>query len=313
MTGPRDPRSKALRRFGASITVATILGHTVLGFEQAYVTPIVAVLVSYLTETVLETVDACANRRRPRWLDRPGKVVDFLLPAHISGLACAMLLYAGWRLAPVVVAVVIATCSKYVVRVPVHGKLRHVLNPSNTGIVLVLLLFPSVGVASQYQFTEWIPGWWRVLPPLVVVTFGTLLNLKLTGKMPLIAGWIGGFTAQALLRAAWGDISLTAALLVMTGTAFILFTNYMITDPGTTPTRPRNQVVFGLSCAGVYGCLVQLHLGYALFFALMITCVGRLVVLVGAAARGAFVRRASEPVVPDSAIGVPQPTPVKAS
>ncbi len=285
MSKARDPRSAALRRFGASITIATILGHTVLGFEQSYAAPILAVLVAYAAELVFESIDAWALRRRPRYAGSAGHVLDFLLPAHISGLACAILLYAGDRLMPVVSAVLIATASKYIVRLPIGGRLRHVLNPSNTGIVVVLLLFPWVGVASQYQFTEWVPGWWRAAVPLVVLVAGTLLNAKLTKKTPLIAAWVLGIAAQALLRSALTDVALPSALLVMTGAAFVLFTNYMITDPGTTPVRPRNQAMFGLAAAAAYGLLMGLHLGFALFFALAIVCVGRGLILAAVALR----------------------------
>jgi hypothetical protein len=58
----------------------------------------------------------------------------------------------------------------------------------------------------------------------------------------------------------------------MTGIAFILFTNYMITDPGTTPTRPRAQFMFGSSVAFVYAVLMQFNIVYTLFFAVCIVC-----------------------------------------
>ncbi|HEV2344299.1 MAG TPA: enediyne biosynthesis protein UnbU [Actinocrinis sp.] len=263
----------------------TVLGHTVLGFEQSYAAPILAVLVAYTAEFTFESTEAWASRRRPRYLGSVGRLLDFFLPAHISGLACAMLLYAGARLMPVVSAAVLATASKYVVRLPVGGRLRHVLNPSNTGIVMVLLLFPWAGVAAQYQFTEWVPGWWRAVVPLVVLVAGTLLNAKLTRKTPLIMAWLAGFALQAAVRAVLTDVALPSALLVMTGAAFVLFTNYMITDPGTTPVRPRNQVVYGLAAAVVYGLLVGLHLGFALFFALAIVGVGRGLILAALALR----------------------------
>ncbi|WP_116047052.1 RnfABCDGE type electron transport complex subunit D [Amycolatopsis palatopharyngis] len=276
----RDPRGAALRRFGLSITALTVLGHTVLGFEQAYLTPVIAVLAAIATEVLLEASDSAVNGRRPRFLGERGHVVNFLLPAYIAGLACAMLLYANHRLWPVVLAAVVAVSSKYVIRVRSAGRWRHVLNPSNTGIVVVLLLFPWVGIAPPYQFTEWISGWLDALAPAVLLIAGTMLNAKLTRKVPLILGWIGGFVLQAVLRALMTDISLISALLPLTGVAFVLFTNYMITDPGTTPSRPRNQVLFGAGTAAIYGVLVQLHIVFGLFFALVITCVLRAGVLI---------------------------------
>jgi hypothetical protein len=58
----------------------------------------------------------------------------------------------------------------------------------------------------------------------------------------------------------------------MTGFAFVLFTFYMVPDPGTTPSRPRDQVCFGAAVAAVYGLLQVVHVVYGLFFALAITC-----------------------------------------
>ncbi|MFV2121970.1 enediyne biosynthesis protein UnbU, partial [Streptomyces sp. Act-28] len=261
-----------------------MVGHTVLGFEQAYLTPVVAVVAALLAEAFLGTLDALARGGRPWYaVGSAGAVVDLLLPAYITGLACAMLLYANDRLMPTVLATVAGVASKYVLRVRVAGRPRHVLNPSNTGIVLVLLLFPWVGIAPPYQFTEWTAGPVDWLIPLVVLAAGTVLNAKLTGKVPLIAGWCGAFVAQAVLRWAFtDDISLVSALLPMTGVAFVLFTNYMITDPGTTPVRRRHQVVFGAATAAVYGVLVQFHVVFGLFFSLVITCLLRAFVLVAA-------------------------------
>jgi hypothetical protein len=58
----------------------------------------------------------------------------------------------------------------------------------------------------------------------------------------------------------------------MTGTVFILFTNYMITDPGTTPVRPWHQAAFGAATAAIYGLLVYSHIVFGLFFSLAIVC-----------------------------------------
>ncbi|MFC7221072.1 enediyne biosynthesis protein UnbU [Streptomyces polyrhachis] len=303
-------RSKALRRFAMSITAATVLGHTVLGFEQAYATPLISVAAAVLTELLLETVEAWGQRRSPRYARPAGEFVDFLLPAYIGGLACAMLLYANSNLWPTVLAAVVGVSSKYLIRVKVRGAARHVLNPSNFGIVVVLLAFPWVGIAPPYQFGEWLTGWVDAVPPLVVLVLGSLLNGKLTGKLPLILGWLGGFAAQALLRGAFTDVATLSALLVMTGPAFVLFTNYMITDPGTSPFRKRNQVVFGVTIAAVYGVLVHFHIVFGLFFALIIACVLRAGVLlaVNLRDRGAVPAPRQEAAAP-----APQPQPAAAA
>lgn len=235
-----DPRITALRRFAISITVFNVVGHLVLGFEQAYLTPIVAVLTAYAVELLLETVEARALNRPARYRGGLVALVNFLLPAHIAGLACAMLLYGNQSLAPTMFAVAAAVSSKYVIRLRINGALRHVFNPSNLGISLTLIFFSWVAIAPPYHFSEDVDGWIDVAIPLVILVAGTMLNAKLTRRMPLILGWVGGFVLQAVLRWAFFDAQLAAALLPMTGIAFIIFTNYMITDPATTPIAPTS-------------------------------------------------------------------------
>jgi hypothetical protein len=71
------------------------------------------------------------------------------------------------------------------------------------------------------------------------------------------------------------DTPFGAALAPMTGVAFILYTFYMVTDPATTPERRREQIIFGLSVAAVYGLLMVAHVVFGLFFALTIVCTFR--------------------------------------
>lgn len=292
----KDPRIVALRRFAISITVFNILGYTVLGFEPSWAAPLAALAVAYVLELGLETLDAWATRRPVKYAGGPVAFLNFLLPAHITALACSMLLYANSRLGPVVFAVIVGVASKYLIRVRIGGRLRHVLNPSNLGIAIVLVLFPWVGIAPPYHFTEWVGRPFDVAIPVFIVVAGTMLNAKLTKKMPLIFGWVGVFALQAVIRTVIDGRSTVSALLVMTGVAFVLFTNYMITDPATTPLRPRNQFVFGATTAVVYAVLVHLHVVYGLFFALVIVCALRGVILaIIAMRRPAAGRPASRP------------------
>ncbi|WP_329520733.1 enediyne biosynthesis protein UnbU [Spirillospora sp. NBC_01491] len=290
----KDPRLIALRRFALSITVFTVLGHTVLGFEQAYATPLAALAAAYVLELGLEALDAWAAQRPRKFAGGPRALMEFLLPAHITALACAMLLYANSRLGPVVLAVAVGITSKYLIRIRINGKVRHVMNPSNLGIAVVLVLFPWVGIAPPYQFTEWIGGALDWVVPALILVSGTMLNAMLTKKVPLILGWVGGFALQAVVRTTVEGTATASALLAMTGVAFVLFTNYMITDPGTTPFRPRNQFWFGAATAGVYGLLVAVHVVYGLFFALVIVCALRAFALGAQSAR----RRVGEPAAP---------------
>ncbi|GAA0458591.1 hypothetical protein Aca07nite_65000 [Actinoplanes capillaceus] len=269
-----DPRYLALRNFAISISVLNVFGYTLLGFEQPWLWPFIAVLTGYSTEIFLEVISAWAYRRPARFRGNGTRgVYEFLLPSHITALAVNMLLYANNQILPIILGVFVGVAGKHVFQAPIAGRMRHFMNPSNFGIVVVLVAFSSwVSIAPPYEFTEEVNTFFRIMIPLILLTAGTVLNAKLTGKVPLILGWMGGFAIQAFVRHWAFDVALFAALGAMTGVAFLLFTNYMVTDPGTTPVKGRAQFMFGSSIAVVYGILMELDVTYTLFFALVIVC-----------------------------------------
>jgi Na+-translocating ferredoxin:NAD+ oxidoreductase RnfD subunit len=263
----------ALQRFAIAITALTILGHAVLGFEQSYVQPLVALATAYSVQLLLESVDAIARGRRPRFAGSIGRLVEFLLPAHITALAVAMLLYFNDRLWLVAFAAAASISSKHVFRAPVGSGTRHFFNPSNFGISVTLLLFPNdVGLVMPWQFSTNLSGALDWALPAAIFALGTYINGRFTRRLPLVISWLAVFAIQAVLRAMAFDLPMAAGLSPMTGIAFVLFTFYMAPDPATTPQEPWRQVVFGTSIAVVYGILVSLHIAFGLFFALTIVC-----------------------------------------
>ena len=290
---PADPvqvRIAALRRFAVAITILNFVGHRWLGFEQAIAQPILAVLTCYVTELFLETVDARRDGRLPAYkVENPDAalreklrtMVNFLLPAHITGFALGMLLYIGSRLELFVIAGIVAISSKYVFRFlsasPGPRRHKHYFNPSNFGITVMLVLFSgTVSIAPPYQFTEYFGFKGDIILPVFITFLGTFVNFVFTGKIPLIMAWVGGFALQGIFRSIVDpNVSPWAAVSPLTGLALILFTMYMVTDPGTTPRSTRNQVIFGLSVAGVYGVLISQGIAFGVFFALTIVCAVR--------------------------------------
>ncbi len=271
-----DLRLPALRRFAIAITVLNILGHTVLGFEQSVAQLVASVLTAYTMELLLESLEAWADRRKPRYAGGGVRhVIDFFLAPHITGCAVAMLLYPSARILPVMFGAAVAIASKFLLRAPARGGMRHFLNPSNFGITVTLVVFPWLAISPPYHFTEHLRGVGDWILPAVIITTGTLLNAKYTKKIPLILGWVGGFVVQALLRGAFTDTATISPLLAMTGVAFILFTFYMVTDPATTPAAPRAQFIFGASVALTYGLLVANHVVFGFFFALTAVTLAR--------------------------------------
>lgn len=268
----KDLRLAALRRFAVAITVLNIAGHAFLGFEQSLAQVFASLATAYSLEIFLEAIDARLNLRTPRFKGGFKNLVDFLLPSHITGLAVAMLLYPNDQILPIVFAATVAIGSKAIFRAPIGNGKRHFFNPSNIGIGATLLIFPWVSIAPPYQFTENLGGIAHWILPCIFILTGSLLNSRFTRRMPLIFAWVGGFALQALIRNLFFGTSWIAGLEPITGVAFLLFTFYMITDPGTTPTKPLNQVLFGAGVAFAYSVLLVFHVAFGLFFALLIVC-----------------------------------------
>ncbi|HST47053.1 hypothetical protein [Jatrophihabitans sp.] len=269
-----DPRYLALRNFAISISVLNVFGYAWLGFEQPWLWPFLAVLVGYATEIVFETISAWVYRRQPKYRGNGVRgVYEALLPSHITALAVNMLLYANSQFWPVAFGVVVGVAAKHVLQAPINGRMRHFMNPSNFGITAVLLCFSHwCSIAPPYQFSENANTYFRIMIPLVIATSGTVINGMLTKRIPLIVGWLGGFFLQAVIRHWIWDVALFSAWGIMTGIAFVLFTNYMITDPGTTPSKPRNQFMFGSSVAMVYAVMMAFNIVYTMFFATTAVC-----------------------------------------
>ncbi|HEX4610485.1 MAG TPA: hypothetical protein VH092_20015, partial [Urbifossiella sp.] len=269
-----------LRRFALAITVLNLLGHLWFGFEQSYAQPLASLATAYTTQLLLDALQAWAQHRRPGFTRGFGALVSSLLSAHISGLACAMLLYANDRIWVVCFASAVAITSKALFRMPVGGTkgawpllvfqvllflvllqtgeatchwvpvppgwlpafrlgvlallvvlaalgppgvpTRHYLNPSNFGIAVTLLLFPSVGIAAPYQFTENLGGVGDWVVPAVIVCTGSALNTVYTHRIPLVLAWVGAFALQAtvaslVLEYTTGHCPIVARLSAMTG------------------------------------------------------------------------------------------------
>jgi len=263
----------ALWYFTILMIVWNILGYTFLGFEQAWAAPFVGVGSAIAVQFLLEWVDATAKNRELRFAGSWANFLNALPPALIPGFACAMLLYANERLWPIVFAVALSIGSKVLLRAPVgEGRTQHIFNPSNLGVALTLVLFPQVGFAPPYHFTENITGVWDWILPGVILLSGIIIHGCFTGRLPLVAAWLVGFALQGEIRARIFDTPALVPLMPMTSAAFIVFTLYMIPDPATTPIKPARQLLFGFAVAAIYGLIQVLHLVFGLFFALLTVC-----------------------------------------
>ena len=200
-------------------------------------------------------------------------------------------------------AITVSIGSKVLLRAPIgNGRYQHIFNPSNFGVAVALLMFPQVGFAPPYHFTENLVGIWDWLLPGIVLISGIIVHAKYTGRLPLVGAWIIGFAAQGIIRSLMSGTPLAVPFMPMTSAAFILFTLYMIPDPATTPLNPSRQVMFGFSVAFVYGILQLMHLVFGLFFALIIVCALRGIFLHGKALFGKFQAQSPIETVPQKQV-----------
>ena len=263
----------ALWYFMILMIVWNILGHTFLGFEQSHAAVLVTLGAAIFFQLFLEWVDARAKNREVRWAGGWGNFINALPAALIPGFACSMLLYPNEQLWPFIFAVALSIGSKVLIRAPVGGgHTQHVFNPSNFGIALTLVLFPQVGFAPPYHFTENLVGIWHWILPVFILFTGVVIHGLFTGRLPLVAAWLIGFALQGQIRAWLFGFPAVVPLMPMTSAAFIVFTLYMVPDPATTPLKPWRQAAFGFSVAMVYGIIQMMHLVFGLFFALITVC-----------------------------------------
>jgi hypothetical protein len=301
---PSPPLAKpGVLPFAVAITALNLLGHLWLGFEAAWAAPCTALAACYGAELVTEL--AINGWRAARFRGGVTQLARFLLPAHISGLAVAMLLYTNQRFTVLAFAGAVAIFSKVLFRVPLpdgpSGATTHFLNPSNFGIAVTLLIFNDwVGVAQPYQFTENVSGALDWILPLGIVCSGSFLNWRATKRIVLVLAWLAGFAGQALVRALLSEQSVATLLAPMTGMAFVLFTFYMVSDPMTTPRSRRGQAVFGLATAALYGLLSHAGVVFGLFFALCAACTGRGALMWLASYRRRSITRAGVRAEPDA-------------
>jgi enediyne biosynthesis protein E5 len=277
-SAPKDPKRRllmALINSSALATLLTILGHTVLGFEQSLAQLATCIVTGYVACLFFETIDGWSEKRAPRYMGGGKKgFFLFLLSNHMTSITISFLVYPGSSRAVLAFAVVAAIASKYLFRITIDGRKRHFLNPSNSGIIAAIFCFPFVSTIP-YVFTEFLHGHWKWMVPAIILVLGTRLNALFTGRFTLIFAWLAAFALQGIIRAMVIGTDIGAELFVMTGPAFVLFTFYMITDPMTSPSGKSGQIVFGISLATVYSLLMAMHIANQIFLAVLIVTASR--------------------------------------
>jgi len=187
-----------------------------------------------LLTTVLGTQWAC---------DRISAGGPFRLTARsalISGLSLCLLLRTN-RTDLAVLAAVVTIAGKFLIRV--NGK--HVFNPTNGGIVAMLLISDQVWVS---------PGQWGAHAALafLLACAGSLV-VNRAARSDVTYAFIASYCALLFGRSFYLGEPLAIPLHRLESGALLLFTFFMISDPKTTPDSRIGRVFFAaLVAAGAW-------------------------------------------------------------
>src|SRR6185295_13023686 len=156
--------------------------------------------------------------------------------ALISGLSLCLLLRTNSAVLAAL-ATVITIASKFVLRI--GGK--HVFNPTNFGLVAVMLATGQVWVS---------PGQWgsAALFAFLVACLGGLV-VNRAARSDVTYAFLAFYLAVLFGRALWLGQPMAIPLHQLGSGAFLIFTFFMISDPKTTPDTRAGRVLFALLVA----------------------------------------------------------------
>lgn len=226
------------------ITCILLVGHLGYGILESYERTALAIVAAIVTELVLGRIFF------GKWLN--------LASAYITGISVGILIRspAFW---PYALCSVISIMSKYVLRV----KDRHLWNPSNFGICVLLFLAPETVASLSIQWGNYI---W---PMLVIWILGSIIIWR-ARRFHISATYVVSFFVFAFLRSWITGDPWQSEVAPITGPMYQLFVFFMVTDPKTTVKSKLWQCVVVI-CVAFAEMLLRLnHVVYAPLYALFL-------------------------------------------
>jgi hypothetical protein len=201
----------------AFITCILLAGHLSFGILESYQKTLLAIATSIALELVLGKIFF------HKWI-HPAS-------AYITGISVGILVRspAFW---PYALCSAISITSKYVLRV----KGRHIWNPSNFGISVMLFLAAETVAPLSIQWGNYL---W---PMLVIWMLGSVIIWRLR-RFHITGIYVLSFLAFAFLRSWMTGSPWQSEVAPITGPMYQLFIFFMITDPKTTVRSKTWQCV----------------------------------------------------------------------
>jgi len=244
--------SVGARRFGVDkrylapllITCILAAGQLSFGFLESYSRTVLAILTALVVELVVG---------RLFWGQWP-----HLASAYVSGISVGILVRspAFW---PYALGSMLSIISKYVLRV----KGRHLWNPSNFGICVMLLLASDTVASLSIQWGNYL------LPMIIIWILGSFIIWQ-AKRFHICATYVVSFLLFAWVRSWITGHPFLAEVAPITGPMYQLFIFFMITDPKTTVQTTWGQCVVAFLVALVEMILRLYESVYAPLYALFL-------------------------------------------
>ena len=234
------------KRYVAPLLVTTVLiaGQVSFGFLESWSRTFLAIVTAIVVEALLSRLVV------GKW--------PHLASAYVTGISVGMLVRSPefW---PFALASAISIVSKYVIRV--DG--RHLFNPSNLGIVAMLLLASDTVAGLSVQWGN------NMLPIVAVWCFGAAIIASL-GLFHITFTYVASFLVFSFVRSAVTGHPWLSEVAPITGPMYQLFIFFMITDPRTIVRPKWGQSLVAFLVAAVEAMFRLLEFVYAPFYALFL-------------------------------------------
>lgn len=226
------------------ITTILVVGNLSFGMLESYRKTGIAIIASLTTELILSKI------YMGKW--------PILASAYITGISVGILVRspAVW---PYLVCAVVSIMSKYVLRV----NNRHIWNPSNFGISVLLFLAPETVATLSIQWGNYL------LPMIVIWILGSIIIARLK-RFHITGTYVACFIAFAFVRSFITGSPWQSEIAPLTGPMYQLFIFFMITDPKTTVKSKKWQRIVVAIVAFVEMILRLDQVVYAPFYALFL-------------------------------------------
>ena len=224
------------------ITCILLIGHLSYGILESYKKTALAIIVAIIAELILGRIFF------GKWLN--------LASAYITGISVGILVRspAYW---PYALCSAISITSKYVLR----AKGRHLWNPSNFGIAMLLILAPETMTVLSIQWGN------NYASLLVIWVLGSIIIWR-ARRFHISATYVVSFVLLAFLRSWITGDPWASEIAPITGPMYQLFVFFMITDPKTTVKTKAGQCVVAFLVALAEFALRLDQVVYAAIFAL---------------------------------------------